>query len=64
MKLIVLIVLAAVIVSLGASLFFLVRDGQGSARMLTALKLRVALSALLIGLLIVSYYIGWLAPPN
>ncbi len=64
MKLIVLIVLAAVIVSLGASLFFLVRDGQGSARMLTALKLRVALSALLIGLLIVSWYAGWLAPSN
>jgi hypothetical protein len=64
MKLIVLIVLAAVIVSLGASLFFLVRDGQGSTRMLTALKLRVALSALLIGLLIVAWYAGWLAPPN
>jgi hypothetical protein len=64
MKLIVLIVLAAVIVSLGASLFFLVRDGQGSTRMLTALKLRVALSALLIGLLIVSWYAGWLEPPN
>jgi uncharacterized membrane protein len=58
MKLIVLLVLAAVIVSLGASLFFLVRDGQGSTRMLTALKLRVALSALLIGLLVVFYYIG------
>jgi hypothetical protein len=64
MKLIVLIVLAAVIVSLGASLFFLVRDGQGSTRMLSALKLRVALSALLIGLLIVSWYAGWLAPSN
>lgn len=58
MKLILLFVLAAVIVSLGASLFFLVRDGQGSARVLTALKLRVALSALLIGLLVVFYYIG------
>lgn len=63
MKLILLLVLAAVIVSLGASLIFLVRDGQGSARMLTALKIRVALSALLIGLLIVSWYAGWLAPP-
>jgi hypothetical protein len=64
MKLILLLVLAAVIVSLGASLFFLVRDGQGSARTLAALKLRVALSALLIGLLVVSWYAGWLAPPN
>jgi hypothetical protein len=64
MKLILLLVLAAVIVSLGASLFFLVRDGQGSARMLTALKLRVALSALLIGLLVLSYYVGWLVPQS
>ena len=64
MKLILLLVLAAVIVSLGASLFFLVRDGQGSARVLTALKVRVALSALLIGLLVLSYYIGWLAPQS
>lgn len=64
MKLILLLLLAAVIVSLGASLFFLVRDGQGSARVLTALKVRVALSALLIGLLIVSWYAGWLAPAN
>ena len=64
MKLILLLVLAAVIVSLGASLFFLVRDGQGSARVLTALKVRVALSALLIGLLVLFYYIGWLAPQS
>jgi hypothetical protein len=64
MKLILLLLLAAVIVSLGASLFFLVRDGQGSARVLAALKVRVALSALLIGLLIVSWYAGWLAPAN
>jgi hypothetical protein len=62
MKLVLLLVLAAVIVSLGASLFFLVRDGQGSTRMLTALKLRVFLSALLIGLLVISYYAGWLIP--
>ena len=64
MKLILLLVLAAVIVSLGASLIFLVRDGQGSTRVLTALKVRVALSALLIGLLVVSWYAGWLGPSN
>jgi uncharacterized membrane protein len=64
MKLVLLLILAAVIVSLGASLFFLVRDGQGSTRMLTALKFRVFLSALLIGLLVASYYAGWLTPQN
>jgi hypothetical protein len=30
--------------------------------MLTALKFRVALSALLIGLLVLSWYMGWLSP--
>ncbi len=64
MKLILLLVLAAVIVSLGVSLYFLVRDGQGSTRVLAALKVRVALSVLLIGLLVVSYYIGWLVPQS
>jgi hypothetical protein len=62
MKLILLVVLAAVIASLASGLFFLVRDGKGSSRVLTALKIRVALSALLIGLLILSWYMGWLAP--
>lgn len=62
MKLILLIVLVAVIVSLFSGLAFLVRDGQDSSRMLMALKIRVALSVLLIGLLVLSWYMGWLAP--
>lgn len=62
MKLILLIVLAAVIASLVSGLIFLVRDGKGSTRVLTALKIRVALSALLIGLLVFSWYMGWIAP--
>ena len=62
MKLIVLVVLVAVIVSLMSGLVFLVRDGKGSSRMLTALKIRVALSALLIGLLVLSWFMGWLTP--
>lgn len=62
MKLILLVVLAAVIASLLSGLVFLVRDGKGSTRVLTALKIRVALSALLIGLLVLSWYMGWIAP--
>jgi hypothetical protein len=62
MKLILLSVFAAVIISLGSGLFFLVRDGHGSSRMLKALKVRVALSALLIGLLVFSWFMGWLIP--
>ena len=51
MKAIVLILLAAVVVSLFSGLFFLVkdRDSQESTRMLTSLKIRVGLSITLVG---------------
>ena len=64
MKFIVLILLAAVVASLGSGLFFLVIDKKGSPRMLKALKIRVALSIALILLLIVSFQFGWITPQN
>lgn len=64
MKLVVLVLLAAVIASLGSALFFLARDRPGSPRMLNALKVRVALSVLLILFLVLSYQFGWIAPSN
>ena len=62
MKLIVLVMLAAIVVSLGASLFFLYRDQDGSTRVLKALKIRVALSIALVVLLVVAYSAGWISP--
>ncbi|MGH8223975.1 MAG: twin transmembrane helix small protein [Woeseiaceae bacterium] len=62
MKLIILVVFAAIVISLGSGLFFLTRDPRGSPRVLKALKIRVVLSALLIGLLLLSWYMGWLSP--
>jgi hypothetical protein len=64
MKLVVLILLVAVLVSLGSGLFFLARDEKGSPRMLKALKIRVALSVLLILFLLVSFQFGWITPQN
>ena len=62
MKAIVVVGLVAVILSLFSALYFLYRDrGQGT-RMLRALALRVALSALLVGFLVLSYRMGWIAP--
>ena len=63
MKAIVLILLAAVVVSLFSGLFFLVRDrdSQESTRMLTSLKIRVALSITLIIFLVAAYSLGWLS---
>jgi Na+-transporting NADH:ubiquinone oxidoreductase subunit NqrD len=62
MKVIVLILLAAVIVSLFSGLFFLVRDKDApdSTRMLTSLKIRVVLSVCLVGFLVAAYLLGWI----
>ena len=62
MKAIVVVGLVAVILSLFSALFYLYRDRGHGTRMLRALALRVALSALLVGFLVVSYRMGWIAP--
>ena len=62
MKLVGLLIRAAILVSLGSGLWFLAKDDQGSTRVLTALKIRVALSAALIGFLVVGYFQGWIVP--
>lgn len=62
MKFVVMAMLAAIIASLGAGLFFLYKDQDGSTRVLKALKLRVALSVILVVLLVVGYSLGWISP--
>jgi hypothetical protein len=60
MKLVVIIIFLAIVISLASGLWFLAKDDQGSTRVLTALKIRVVLSAVLILFLIVGYFQGWL----
>ena len=62
MKLVVLILLAAVVISLMSGLFFLVKDQDqpNSPRVLTAFKVRVALSIMLVGFLVVSFVLGYI----
>ncbi|MGI9222485.1 MAG: twin transmembrane helix small protein [Woeseiaceae bacterium] len=60
MKLVVIVLLLAIVASLGSSLFYLAKDDQNSPRVLKALKIRVALSAVLIVFLVASYYLGWM----
>lgn len=62
MKLVLIIILLAILISLGSGLWFLAKDDQGSVRVLTALKIRVLLSAVLIGFLIFGYFQGWVVP--
>jgi hypothetical protein len=61
-KLLVLTILLAIIISLASGLWFLARDDQGSTRVLTALKVRVALSAILVSFLVFGYFQGWITP--
>ncbi len=62
MKSVVIAGLVAVVASLFSALYYLYRDrGQGT-RMVKALALRVALSAMLVAFLVVSYKLGWIAP--
>lgn len=62
MKAIVLILLAAVVVSLFSGLFFLVKDRESpdSTRMLTSLKIRVGLSITLVIFLVTAFSLGWI----
>jgi len=60
MKLVVLILLLAIVISLGYGLLFLSKDDRGSRRLLKALKVMVALSAILIAFLVLSYFMGWM----
>jgi len=60
MKYVVFALLAAILISLGSGLYYLTRDAADSTKVLKALKIRVALSALLILFLLVSYFMGWI----
>ena len=60
MKLVVFVLLAAIIISLGTGLFYLSSDDSDSGKVLKALKIRVALSATLILFLVASYYLGYI----
>lgn len=62
MKIFVILILVAILVSLGSGLFFLTRDGHGSSRMLNALKIRVGLSLFLVLFLVSAYFLGWIQP--
>lgn len=62
MKYVVFALLAAILISLGSGLFYLSRDDADSTKLLGALKVRVALSIVLILFLLVSYFMGWVKP--
>ncbi len=61
-KIVIIIILMAIVASMGSSLYFLAKDGQESKRMLKALILRVALSVAGFILLFIAWYSGLIQP--
>jgi hypothetical protein len=54
--------LAAIVLSLGSALWYLVRGAGDSRRMVRALTWRIALSIALFALLMLAWYTGLIAP--
>jgi cytochrome bd-type quinol oxidase subunit 2 len=61
-KLLIVLVLVAIVFSLGSGLFHLVKDDGQSKRMVNALTVRIALSVLLFVLLFVAWKSGLIEP--
>lgn len=61
-KIFILGVMAAILISLGSGLFFLVKDEGKGKRLLKALTIRIALSLTLFILLLVAFSLGWIHP--
>ena len=61
-KLLIVVVLVAIVVSLGSGLFHLVKDDGQSKRMVNALTVRIVLSVLLFVLLFVAWKSGLIVP--
>ena len=62
MKLLVIAILLAILISLGSGLFFLVKDKDDSRRVMRALTVRIALSVILFLLLIAAWFAGLIQP--
>lgn len=61
-RVVIIVLLGAIVLTLGTSIVFLVRDDSSRRRTLTALKLRIGLSIALIVVFIASVGMGWLEP--
>ena len=60
LKILIVVLMLAVLVSLFSGLFFLIRDGGKTNRVLNSLALRVALSVLLLAVILISIWQGGL----
>jgi hypothetical protein len=61
-RLLILIVLIAILASLGVALGFIVRRSSSSSRTVRALTVRIALSVALFIFLLFAWAVGWIQP--
>ncbi len=60
MKIVILILLAAVVASLFSGLYFVYKDKGQTNRAVISLTIRIVLSVLVFAILMISYYFGWI----
>jgi hypothetical protein len=60
MKIVVIVLLFAVLVSLFSGLYFVYKDKGQSNRAVISLTIRIGLSLLVFAILVVSYLMGWI----
>ncbi|HEY9546885.1 MAG TPA: DUF2909 family protein [Solimonas sp.] len=61
-KVIIVVMLIAIVLTLLISVVFLIRDPASKRRALLGLKIRVALSISLLIFILISYFMGWIHP--
>ncbi len=61
-KIIIVLVFAAILLSLSSGMVYLVKDRGQSKRTLKALTFRIGLSVFAFALLMVGHYAGWIQP--
>ena len=62
MKYVILIFFIFIIYSLASALFYMMKDGEGSKRMVKALTMRVGISIALFLVILFSFWMGWIKP--
>jgi uncharacterized membrane protein len=62
MRIVIVLLLIVVLASLFSGLYFVYRDKGTTNRAVIALTIRIAVSLLAFGLLMASYYFGWIGP--
>ena len=61
-KVIIAVLLALIVLSLGASMFSMIKDRENSDRTVKLLTVRIVLSILTFIFIFISFYMGWIQP--